>query len=61
MKMKFELNSKEQEAFDKFVKRNKNKNKDKIIEITFSLTGIGTSIKVRKGDIEKNITDYTSW
>jgi len=60
--MKFELNEKEVEAFNKFIKKLPKKYKNMTWQIIFSEgNGIGRCVDIKVGDKQKDIIDYSSW
>ena len=60
--MKFELSPKEVQAYEKFLEKLPKRYRGKPIEIIFSTgNGIGTGVKVKVLNKEKDITDYDTW
>jgi hypothetical protein len=60
--MKFELNEKEVELYNEFMKKLPKKYKSMTRQFIFHEgNGIGIGITIKVGDKEKNITDYSSW
>lgn len=60
--MKFELNEKEVQAYEKFMAGLPKKYRSMPKEIIFSIgSGIGVAVSVRVGDKINDITDYNSW